>query len=153
MASYFLESSALVKRYKTEAGTDFIDGLFSDQNELFYLNLAIIETRKVFYRLWRHPQGIDQPITESEFRASMAQFAHDLRAMNRIEFTDEMIEKSDEILERIWLRSIFDLAQLAAYLIAKEEYPDLIFVCADERSHLVSAALSFVPEDSVIVPK
>ena len=56
MARYFLESSALVKRYKQEVGTDVVDRLFDFENhELFDLNLAEIEVRKVFYRLWKHP--------------------------------------------------------------------------------------------------
>ncbi len=82
MAKYFLESSALIKRYKQESGTDFVNSLFKDSHQLFYLNLTIIEIRKVFYRLWKYPQHLENdnlnPITESEFSNLESRFAADL---------------------------------------------------------------------------
>jgi hypothetical protein len=72
--------------------------------------------------------------------------------MKRINFTDEMIEKSTSILEKVWLKSVFDLAQLSAYLIAKETYPDLIFVCSD-KSRLIEAAKLFVDVNHIKIPE
>ena len=156
MARYFLESSALVKRYKQEVGTDVVDRLFDFENhELFYLSLAEIEVRKVFYRLWKHPHPGEAgtPISEEAFNALESRLAYELSQMRRIGLTDPMIEKSVSILDTVWLRSVFDLVQLAAYLMTKETTDDLIFVCADERSHLVSAARAFVDEEYLLVPK
>ena len=48
MTRYFLESSALVKRYKQEPATDVVDGLFAGDDELYYLNLAVIESSQGF---------------------------------------------------------------------------------------------------------
>lgn len=153
MARYFLESSAFVKRYKPEMGTAFVNNLFTGEHDLFYLNLAILEVRKVFYRLWKHPQQGEAPITEAEFLGLEQRLADDEQEALRIDFTEEMIEKGMEVLNTIWLPSAFDLAQLAGYLVTKEVFPRLIFVCADENSNLVSAAKLFVPEASVLVPK
>ena len=155
MAKYYLESSAFVKRYKKEKGSDFINQLFSEEHDLLYLNLAILEIRKVFYRLYLWPQSLegDIRITKEQFLASNTQFTQDLQKMKKISFTNEMVEKSTHILEKIWLKSIFDLAQLSAYLIAKEEYPDLIFVCSEKRSKLIEAAKLFVDVNNIKIPE
>jgi len=152
MPKYFLESSAFIKRYKDEAGSDIVNSLFINKRELFYLNLAIIEIRKVFYRLRKYPLQQDDPITEEEFKALSSKFAEDILQMQRIEFTEEMIGQTISVLERVWIPNIFDLAQLSAYLIAKQEYTDMIFVCSDERSKLIEGVKQFVQEGDIIVP-
>jgi len=152
MSKYFLETSAFLKRYKNEAGSDIVNNLFNNNHDLFYLNLAIFEIRKAFYRLWKYPLQQENQITEEEFKSLVSRFAADTRQMYRIEFTEEMIERASSVLEKIWIRSIFDLAQLTAYLIAKQEYPDMIFVCSDERSKLIGGVKHFVQEGDIIVP-
>ncbi|OHB86151.1 MAG: hypothetical protein A3D13_09255 [Planctomycetes bacterium RIFCSPHIGHO2_02_FULL_40_12] len=152
MPKYFLETSAFLKRYKNEAGSDTVNNLFNNRHELFYLNLAIIEIRKVFYRLRKYPLQQDVPITEKEFNALSNRVAEDILQMQRIEFTEEMIGQTISVLERVWIPNIFDLAQLSAYLIAKQEYTDMIFVCSDERSKLIEGVKQFVQEGDIIVP-
>ena len=152
MPKYFLETSAFLKRYKEEAGSNIVNNLFNNRHELFYLNLAIIEIRKVFYRLRKYPLQQDDPITEKEFNALSSRFAEDILQMQRIEFTEEMIGQAISVLERVWIPNIFDLAQLSAYLIAKQEYSDMIFVCSDERSKLIEGVKQFVQEGDIIVP-
>ncbi len=152
MPKYFLETSAFLKRYKEEAGSNIVNSLFNNRHELFYLNLAIIEIRKVFYRLRKYPLQQDDPITEEEFNALSSRFAEDILQMQRIEFTEEMIGQAIAILEKAWVPNIFDLAQLSAYLIAKKEYPDIIFVCSDERSKLIEGVKQFVREGDIIIP-
>jgi len=152
MSKYFLESSAFTKRYKSETGSDLVNNLFNNNHDLFYLNLAILEIRKAFFRLWKYPEQQDNQITEDEYKALVSKFAADTLLMYRIEFTEEMIEQALNVLERVWVPNIFDLAQLSAYLIARQEYPDMIFVCADKRSKLIEAVKQFVPYTDVIVP-
>ncbi len=152
MSRYFLETSAFIKRYKNEAGSNVVNKLFVTKCELFYLNLAIIEIRKVFYRLWKYPLQQDLQITTEEFNTLTVRFTTDILNMNRIEFTVEMIEQATSILERAWIPNIFDLVQLSSYLIAKQVYPDMIFVCSDERSKLIEGVKQFVREEYIIVP-
>jgi len=155
MGKYFLESSAFVKRYKQEKGSHFINRLFKEGHQLFYLNLAIIEIRKVFYRLykWPFPAEKNFSITRKEFEKLNACLAADLLKMYRIDFTQEMIEKATEILEKVWIKSVFDLAHLSSFLIAKDIYPDLIFVCSDKRSNLIKAAEIFVNSLDIRIPE
>lgn len=152
MPKYFLETSAFVKRYKEEAGSRIINSLFNSKQELFYLNLAIIEIRKVFYRLRKYPLRQDNSITEEEFNVLNSRFAVDITQMKRVEFTEEMVDEAVFILERTWIPNIFDLAQLSAYLITKKEYPDIVFVCSDERSKLIDGARQFVREEDIVIP-
>ena len=39
MPKYFLETSAFLKRYKNEAGSDIVNNLFNNIKELFYLDV------------------------------------------------------------------------------------------------------------------
>jgi predicted nucleic acid-binding protein len=153
MARYFIESSALIKRYKHEYGSETVNDLFDVNNELFCLNLAVMEVRKVFYRLWRYPLKQDTQINDEEYRALGSRFATDLLLMNRIAFTEEMIQRSIEVLEKVWVPNIFDFAQLIAYKITKEEYEDIIFVCSDVRSNLVSATRELFGSNYLVVPE
>jgi predicted nucleic acid-binding protein len=153
MARYFIESSALIKRYKHEYGSETVNDLFDVNNELFCLNLAVMEVRKVFYRLWRYPLQQDTQISEEEFHKLESRFAADLSIMNRIAFTEEMVQRSTEILEKVWIPNIFDFAQLIAYKITKEEYDDIIFVCSDVRSNLVSATRELFGDNYLLVPE
>lgn len=152
MVKYFLDSSALTKRYKQERGSEYVSGLFVGGHGLFYLNLAIIETRKVFYRLRYNPQPTegDIQITDEKFNQVQAQFAADLSKMQRINLTEEMIARTESILqEGYWVRSSFDLAHLSAYLITREEHPDIILVAAD--GNLVNVARLIVGNNNTVV--
>jgi hypothetical protein len=112
-----------------------------------------MEVRKVFYRLWKYPLNQDAQISDYEFQDLEARFAKDLDVINRIVFTEEMIQRSTEILEKAWVPNIFDFAQLIAYKIAQEEYDDLIFVCSDIRSHLVDASRNIFGDRYLLVPE
>jgi predicted nucleic acid-binding protein len=60
MARYFLDSSALVKRYHQESGSANVDALFNASgNRCFVSRLALVETQSAFARLVR--EGIVTP--------------------------------------------------------------------------------------------
>lgn len=119
MSKYFLESSAFIKRYKSEIGSDVVNNLFNNNHDLFYLNLAIIEIRKVFYRLWKYPLQQDEQISEEDFYSLNSRFAADILQMHRIEFTEEMIEQAISILKRAWVPNIFDFSTTISLLNCK----------------------------------
>ncbi len=155
MAKYFLETSAFVKRYKKEEGSNFIKLLFQENHQLFYLNLMIMEVHKIFYRLYKWPQLLEKDIsiTKEEFEKLNSYFASDLLKMHRIDFTQETVEMSTEILEMVWIKSVFDLAHLSSFLMTKEIYSDLIFVCSDKRSNLIEAAKVFINPSDIKIPE
>ena len=153
MAKYFFDSSALAKRYVPERGTNFVDSIFAGDHELFYLNLAVLEVSKVFYRLRDYPQSIekDSQITDEIFRQMRSKFGADLLRMQKVALTESMIAYAETILEHWYLKSAFDLAHLSAFLISRQEYPGMIFVSADNP--LVTAARKFVLESEAINPE
>ena len=157
MSKYFIESSAFIKRYKSEDGSHVVNNLFNNSNKLFCLNLAIMEIRKVFYRLWKYPlqqdvsRGIQ--ISEEEFRNLESRFAADLSIIQRIEFTEEMVRRSTEIINEVWVPNVFDLAHLTAYMVTKEQFDDIIFVCSDVRSRLISAVKKLYGDSQLLIPE
>lgn len=129
---YFLESSAFVKRYIREHGSTFIDKLFSGNNQLFYLSITFCEVLKVFYRFYKYTQHNEQRITETEFNGLKALFESDLLHAKRVALTNEILNKSREILDIGYIKSSIDILQIACFLITKEVYPDLILITADD---------------------
>jgi predicted nucleic acid-binding protein len=76
MPRYFLDSSALVKRYHQESGTNLVEDLFRDsENRLFISRLAIVEIHSCFARLVR-----EQVLAETEFPQLIARLEADVAA-------------------------------------------------------------------------
>jgi len=118
MANYYLETSAFLKRYKQEKGSNFVNQLIEDNSSsIFYLNLTIAEISKVFFRLYKYPQDLekDKQISKEVFENLQGQFAQDLLKMKKISLTEEIIEKTKKILEKDYLKSVIDLLHLSAF--------------------------------------
>ncbi len=74
MPRYFLDSSALVKRYHQESGTPLVEGLFNQpNNQLLITRLAITEVHSCFARLVR-----DGVLTQPDFQALIARLTADV---------------------------------------------------------------------------
>lgn len=154
MANYYLETSAFLKRYKQEKGSNFVNQLIEDNSSsIFYLNLTIAEISKVFFRLYKYPQYLEgnKLITEEVFNDLQSQFASDLIRMNKISLTEEIIESTKKILKKGYLKSIIDLLHLSAFLIIREEFPETKLISAD--GNIIEIAKKFIPESDIINPK
>jgi len=138
---YFLESSAFTKRYTRESGSYFMDELFLGNNQLFYLSISYCEILKVFYRIYKYPQLNEHQITEYEFNILNAKLSEDLLHSNRIALTNEILNKSREILSIGYLKSSIDILHLAGFLVTKGFYNNLILVTADDD--LAELAMKF----------
>jgi len=74
MPRYFLDSSALVKRYHQESGTAQLEGLFNEPDNRFFISrLALVELHSCFARLVR--EGI---LTERDFHQLIARLEFDV---------------------------------------------------------------------------
>jgi len=129
---YFLDTSAFTKRYKNEPGHEYIDKIFSTNNQIFYLSVTYCEIIKIFYRLYKYPQLNDKQISEKEFNLLNAKLATDLFYVNRISVTDEIVNKSREILEMGWLKASIDVLILSGFIVTKDIYKNLYFITADD---------------------
>ena len=154
MANYYLETSAFIKRYKQEKGSNFVNQLIEDNSSsIFYLNLTIAEISKVFFRLYKYPQDLekDKQISKEVFENLQGQFAQDLLKMKKISLTEEIIEKTKKILEKDYLKSVIDLLHLSAFLITKEEFSDIKLVTSDGK--IVEIAEKFISKSIIINPE
>jgi uncharacterized protein len=141
MAVYFLDSSALVKRYINEVGSSWLSGLFAPNlnNDFFVVIVASVE---VISAVTRRSRGGGISITD--VIAVCTQFKGDLQSDYQVvEITESLINSAIVLAETHGLRG-YDAIQLAAgcenKLCVANGLPAITFVCADNM--LNAAALN-----------
>ena len=137
MALYYLETSALVKLYVREPGTERLLALTASSagNRLAILSLAQVEFRSAVRRRERAgeiPTIIAAQLLET-FRRHL-----ETRFLTQ-PLTDFVLDLAAELIDRYSLRA-FDAVQLAGYTALRDSSrSDLpVFVCADQT--LLTAA-------------
>lgn len=143
MTVFYLDTSAIVKRYRTEKGTEFIDRLFKEietsEHRLATSFLAVLEFVSAFRRLVKAKE-----ISQEIFADSLARFVADVERYFAISSVDDTtISKSISLImkhavktaDSIHLASAIELREILK--ISKER---LIFVGDDEE--LCIAALN-----------
>ncbi len=76
MARYFLDASALVKRYHQESGSAAVESLFKGEGNRFFVSrLALVELHSTFARLVR-----ELAISAADFGRLARQLEHDVAA-------------------------------------------------------------------------
>jgi hypothetical protein len=113
MAVYYLETSALVKRYKTEKGSDVIEELFNGTkgNEGFATSLfTVLEVTATITRLFRG--GV---LDESPYITIMSRFLRDIRDLVVLPVENELILESIEVARGHYLKA-GDAVQIASAL-------------------------------------
>ena len=132
---YFLDSSALIKRYVVEIGSPWIKTLTDSQtgNSLLLVRITWVEVLSAFAR--RQREG---GITAAELAALIAKFRSEFNSRYRVIEVDlALVEKAGELIVQYLLRA-YDAVQLAAALRVQSvltSIPEtqLIFVSADNR--------------------
>lgn len=132
---YFLDSSALIKRYVVEIGSPWIKTLTDSQtgNSLLVVRITWVEVLSAFAR--RQREG---GITAAEVAALIAKFRSEFNSRYRVIEVDlALVEKAGELIVQYPLRA-YDAVQLAAALRVQSvltSMPEtrLIFVSADNR--------------------
>lgn len=137
MPIYYLETSALVKLYVREEGTERLLSLAnrSSDNQLAILSLAQVELRSAIRR--RERNGEIPEIVASQM---LQAFRYHLESRFVTQgVTDFVLDIACELVDRHTLRA-FDAIQLAGYIVLRissaSELPT--FVCADRA--LLNAA-------------
>jgi predicted nucleic acid-binding protein len=136
LAFYFLETSALVKLYVQEPGTDRLLPLTRNQSENRFAVLAIsvVEARSAIRRRQR-AGDIDPPV--ASFIIENLHKHLETRFIRQT-VNDAVIDGALEMIERYPLRA-YDAVQLAGCLVLSA-IEDLTFVCSDLQ--LLEAARS-----------
>ena len=149
MAVYFLDSSALVKRYIREVGTDWVASLFSPNlgNDCFVAAIAGVEIISAITRRARSGS-----IKTADAPLACAQFKQDFQATYQIiEITEEIINLGMSLAEAKGLRG-YDAVQLAAgyavnALCLTSGLPPLIFVSADNELNAAASSEGLIVEN------
>ena len=132
---HVLDTSALVKRYHLEAGSQVVIGLFNDPTHQFIISsLSLTETIAALARRHRRAE-----ISAEDFETARFRLALDL-STERVGVIDverrHIVTAHDLILQHVL--SGTDAVILACALDLTADSP--VFVCADTRSGLLRAA-------------
>jgi predicted nucleic acid-binding protein len=131
----FFDTSALVKRYYEEPGTDTVDELVESNQNVVITSLTIIEAASAFRRKYNRGE-----IQESAVNSLLAAFFREALDDFVIIPMDESIHQfSFGLILEDNLRTL-DSLQLSAALSVQTPDTDVVFVCAD--ADLVSVANS-----------
>jgi predicted nucleic acid-binding protein len=152
MTSFFLDASALAKRYSLETGSAHIDYLFDhvSYERLICLMLGVAEVASVLVR--KRNSGLLSAIAFSQSMTNLVSEIVDHDELNTLPIDNDLIAAAIPLIERYALNStdavVLRLAlELATQLRADGH--DLVLVAADQRLLRAAQAerlLSFDPE-------
>lgn len=135
MTIYFLDTSALVKRYLSEAGSVWVRAITAhDANSTILIaQMTPVEVMSGVAR--RKREGVISSRTARAIRLLLSR--HVQRAYVTIQLGAGVIQHAQDLLEKYPLRA-YDAVQLASALVARNRLlvtilSPLIFVSADER--------------------
>lgn len=142
MSHYYFDSSALVKRYVVETGTDWVNNLYTDSDQTIYL--ARVSGAEVIAALFRRMRiGDLLPVDAAKVAT---QFKTDFRTRYQVvEVTAKVVDSAMALAEQYNLRG-YDTIQLAAALelnLVRNSLSlsPITFVCADNQLNEVARSV------------
>jgi uncharacterized protein len=149
LTCYFLDSSALIKRYILEQGTVWMRAIVAPSagNTLLVSRITPVEVISGVCR--RQREGAVTPRVARAVRVLLTQ--HLQRDYRAIDLVEHVIQQSQDLLERYPLRA-YDAIQLASALegqarLISAELAPLIFVSADTRLLAAASAEGLSTDD------
>lgn len=149
MTAYFLDSSALVKRYVPETGSTWIRALSAQEtgNSLIIARITWVEVRSAISR--REREG---SLTPTDATLIIQRFRSELNNQYQvIELDATLAETAGQLVGQYPLRA-YDAVQLASVLriqpaFATTQSTSLIFLTADDRLSAVAGALGLLTDN------
>jgi predicted nucleic acid-binding protein len=149
VSRYYLDASALVKRYVNEEGSDWLRATIDPARSqlLFTSRMTIVEVISAFARRVR-----DGSLTLEEFASARDLFRGDcLDEYQIMPPTIAVIDSASFLLERHPLRA-YDAIHLATALgaqqfLADQNYPALTFLSADDRLNQAAVAVGLAVDN------
>lgn len=135
MGAYYLDSSALVKRYVQERGTGWVTALTSPRSE-HEIFIALVTGAEVVAAIARQARA--GRLNTKDAVSIIEVFQSHFEAQYRVVLTlPSVVQRAMELAQRHWLRG-YDAIQLASALAVQEELvlhgaEPLVFVSADEE--------------------
>lgn len=154
MATYFIDSSALVKRYIKEIGSTWILSLFDPalNNDILIAGITSVEIVAAITR-----RALGGSISTTDATAVCSQFRNDLNSEYQVvEITEKIINSAMALAESNGLRG-YDAVQLAAgleinALCLTNRLPAVIFVSADDELNTAAAKEGLIIENPLNYP-
>ena len=148
MTAYFLDSSAVVKRYVSEAGTTWISSITATtDNKVYLVRLTLVE---VISALTRKARGTG--MTAAGAAIAIADFRRDfLNQYAKVDLTPTLIGHAAELAETHALRG-YDAVQLAAALEVQAErttwgLSDITLISADRALNAAAVVEGLAVDD------
>jgi len=149
VSAYFLDSSALVKRYILERGSAWVEAIVDSEfgNKIFIARITWVEVLSAFAR--RQREG---SLSATEVEQSTEIFKYDLdNQYQLVEVNGTLAEAAGKLVRRHPLRA-YDAIQLASALqiqsiFAQEATNPLIFLTADERLNTIASLEGLVTDN------
>jgi predicted nucleic acid-binding protein len=123
----YLDSSALVKRYLEEDGSDKVQLLFSEADIVFVSRLAYPETLSAITR--RHRTG---DISDKDLKRIKEQFKSDWESLAIVEIRSEVLQFVDTIIDRYALKGADSIHLSSALWLKRIMKSAVAFVTSDE---------------------
>lgn len=134
----YLDTSALVKLYVEEPGTEQVHSAAAAAEACATHELSYVEARSAFARKRRESDW-----SEATYRRVLRALDKDWPALDRVTVTPSLIRRAADFTERFELRA-YDAVQLAAAEAVREQVGSLSrvrFCCFDERLLAAAARL------------
>lgn len=124
---YYFDSSALVKRYVEEKGSNDIDGFWARASRVFTASLSYAEIYSAFYRLFR-----DGSVSKKNLSILIGEFETDWKSLVIIEFGEDIRRKVPQVIAKSVLRGA-DLVHMACMVYVRERQIPIEMVTFDLR--------------------
>lgn len=147
MVTYYLDTSALLKLYLNETGSQWLRETLASDNVSVTAQIAIIEMGSAFNRRLR-----EGGVTDSDYATLSKLFRNDcLRSYRLIALGNSILDTAWSLLERHPLRG-YDSTHLATALFVQEQLiqggeAPLVFLSSDKRLNAAAVAEGLVVDD------
>ena len=144
MAFYYLDTSAVVKRYVQETGTAWLRNLTAPAagHFLFLLRITDVEFTAALARR-RRQASLSQALASAALNQFHLDFAQDYRVL---EINIPLVQRASYLADTHMLRA-YDAMQLAAALEVLRQAPTLVLVSADAELNAAATAEGLPVED------
>ena len=137
MPEYSLDSSALLKRYQEEIGSDWATELVASSDRLVVARLTHVEVTSAIVRRSRRPGNSSQGASEA-----LATLDREMaEVFEVIEMEESVIARANDLARRHALRAA-DAVQLACAILADHRLPDSGYCLVSADNELNAAAQS-----------
>jgi uncharacterized protein len=149
VTAYFIDTSALVKRYVIERGSNQVERIVSNSagNRIFVAQITPVE---LISGLARRVRELSLPVRSMHARRLLIE-RHTAREYILIPLSDAIITQAKDLLEAHPLRA-FDAIQLATALYVEQHLTaagqtSVVFVCSDQRLLSAASAVGLAVEE------